>query len=164
MILNLDGLTLTGLAATDETTVTTLPIATTAYSNRTVLRVPILVAAGDVLDITAQMQITNDTGKVIGTGLHLLVYDVDIVPVIPVADRPWTEIAPLTADNCPPDRHHMPLATSAIWPVPADWPADHRAMVVLQAAAFRSSTPGGETVRVDQGYDLLTVRRYTPTT
>lgn len=155
-------LTLTGLAATDETTVTTLPVATTAYSNRTVLRVALAVAAGDILDVTGQMQVTNDTGKVIGCGLHLYVYDVDLIPAVPVADRPWAEIAPLTADNCPPDRHHMPLATSAVWPVPDDWPDGHRAMVVMQAAAFRSSAQSGETVRVDQAYDLLTVRRYTP--
>lgn len=163
MQLTTGSLTLTGLAATDESTTETLPVATNAYSNRTVLRVPILVAAGDVLDVTGQMQITNDTGRVIGTGLHLYVYDVDLVPAIPVADREWTEIAPLTADNCPPDRHHMPLATSAVWLVPADWPDGHRAMVVMQAAAFRSSAQSGETVRVDQVYDLLTVRRYTPT-
>lgn len=148
------------LVQTDEPAVTELPVATSS-TMRTVLRAPVPAHPGDILDVTARMQVTNDTGKNIGVGWHLWVYDVDLEPVIPVSQRPWTRIAPWTADNVDPTRHHMPISTHAAWTVPHDWPAGHRAMVVLQAAAFRTSPAAGETVRVDQDYCLLTVRRLT---
>ncbi|MFD5899045.1 hypothetical protein [Streptomyces sp. NPDC060366] len=149
------------LVQTDEPATTTLPVATST-TMRTVLRAPVLANPGDILDVTARMQVTNDTGKNVGAGWHLWVYDIDLQPAIPVAKRPWTQIAPWTADNVDPTRHHMPMITDALWEVPPDWPAGHRAMVVLQAAAFRTTPLPGETLRVDQAYCLLTIRRLTP--
>lgn len=153
-------LALERLIQTDEPAATTLPVATSS-TMRTLLRAAVPVNPGDLLDVTARAQVTNDTGKNIGVGWHLWVYDVDLEPAVPIAQRPWTRIAPWTADNVDPTRHHMPLITDAVWAVPADWPAGHRAMVVLQAAAFRTTPAAGETVRVDQGYCLLTIRRLT---
>ncbi|MEV3996758.1 hypothetical protein AB0K62_13910 [Streptomyces halstedii] len=150
------------IVQTDEPAATALTVATSS-TMRTILRAPVPANPGDILDITARMQVTNDTGKNIGVGWHLWVYDVDLQPAVPVAQRPWIRIAPWTADNVDPIRHHMPIATHAAWEVPADWPTGHRAMVVLQAAAFRTTPAAGETVRVDQEYCLLTIRRLTPT-
>lgn len=146
---------------TEELRFATLPVATSS-TRRVLLRAPVAVSPGDILDVTARAQITNDTGFVIGVGSALWTYDVDLDPSIPVSDRPWTQIAPHLADNCTPDRHHMPLHMGATWTVPADWPPGHRVMVAYQAAAFRTVPLPGETVRVDDGYGLLVVRRYVP--
>lgn len=152
-------LALERLIQTDEPAATSLPVATSS-TRRTVLRAAVPVAPGDLLDVTARAQVTNDTGKNIGVGWHLWVYDVDMQPVVPPLSA-WTRIAPWTADNVDPTRHHMPLITDAVWTVPADWPEGHRAMVVFQAAAFRTTPIAGETVRVDQDYCLLAIRRLT---
>lgn len=153
--------TLADVAATDVLTTKTLPVATSS-TRRVLLRTPVAVQPGDALDVTARAQITNDTGRIIGVGSALWVYDVDVEPPVPVSERPWTQIAPHLADNCDPNRHHMPLHMGAWWVVPADWPPGHRAMVAYQAAAFRTTPAPGETVRVDEGYGQLVVRRYTP--
>lgn len=155
------GLLLERIAQTEELVPATLPVATST-TRRVLLRVPVPACPGDVLDVTARAQITNDTGRVVGVGHALWVYDVDLPGSVPVADRPWTQIAPHLADNCSPDRHHMPLHMGATWTVPDDWPPGHRAMVAYQAAAFRTTPAPGETVRVDQGYGQLVVRRYVP--
>ncbi|ARF75674.1 hypothetical protein B7C62_28030 [Kitasatospora albolonga] len=147
--------------ATDDLRLLALPVGTSS-TRRVLLRTAVPVNPGDALDVSARAQITNDTGRVIGVGVHLWVYDVDVEPAVPVAERPWTRIAPHLADNCTPNRHHMPLHMGAWWVVPEDWPPGHRVMVAFQAAAFRTSPAPGETVRVDQGYGQLVVRRYVP--
>ncbi|MFB6696386.1 hypothetical protein [Streptomyces rubiginosohelvolus] len=152
---------LADVAATDTLTAKTLPVGTSS-TRRVLLRTAVAVNPGDALDVSARAQITNDTGKIIGVGSALWVYDVDLEPVVPVSERPWSQIAPHLADNCDPDRHHMPLHMGAWWVVPADWPPGHRVMVAYQAAAFRTAPAAGETVRVDQGYGQLVVRRYVP--
>ncbi|WP_371612869.1 hypothetical protein [Streptomyces clavifer] len=155
------GLLLERVEFTDDLVPATLPVGTSS-THRVLLRTCVPANPGDRLDVTARAQITNDTGKVIGVGCHLWVYDVDIEPVVPVSQRPWTRIAPHLADNCPPDRHHMPLHMGAWWTVPDDWPPGHRVMVAFQAAAFRTTPLPGETVRVDDGYGQLVIRRYVP--
>lgn len=156
-------LTLERSVSADELACATLPVATSS-TMRTVLRTAVPAEPGDLLKAAARMQITNDTGAVVGAGWHLWVYDCDLPADIPVSQRPWTMIGPWLADNVPPDRHHMPMQTSATWVVPEDWPPGHRAMVVLRAAAFRTSYQAGETVRVDDGYGLLAVERWIPPT
>jgi len=128
------------------------------------LRTWVTANPGDALEVTARAQITNDTGKIIGVGHALWAYDVDLAPEIPVAQQPetWTQMAPHLAENCTPDRHHMPLEMDAWWTVPADWPPGHRVMVLYRAAAFRTTPAPGETVRVDEGYGQLVIKRYVP--
>lgn len=141
----------------------TLPVATSS-TRRVLLKAWVPANPGDLLDITSRAQITNDTGRVIGCGYALWTYDIDLAPAVPIAQQPWlwAQIAPHLADNCPPDRHHMPLHMAATWQVPPDWPPGHRVQVLLQAAAFRTAPAPGETVRVDDGYGQLVVRRYVP--
>ncbi|GGS63950.1 hypothetical protein GCM10010253_43660 [Streptomyces badius] len=155
------GWLLAAVAPTDELKAASLPVGTSS-TRRVLLRTAVPVNPGDALDVSARAQITNDTGFNIGVGSALWVYDVDIEPAVPVSERPWTQIAPHLADNCDPMRHHMPLHMGAWWIVPEGWPPGHRVMVAYQAAAFRTTPAPGETVRVDQGYGQLVVRRYVP--
>lgn len=155
------GRTLADLHATDEVVATTLPIGLSAgLGYRTLLRVVVPVAAGDVLDISGRARVTNDTSPsyTVGVGYHLWQYDADNGQG---SAGTWTRISSLCGDNVTHDRHHMPLYTDAVYTVPADWPAGHRIVVVLRGDAM-STQADGQTITVDQDYGHLTVRRWTP--
>ncbi|SMF87131.1 hypothetical protein [Streptomyces sp. Amel2xC10] len=167
-------LVLSGVYETDEVTATSLPVDLATDTWRTVMRSVVPVAAGDRLDVTARARVTNDvgvsrgdSGYTVGVGAHLWVYDCDPDPgpdgTVPVvSERPWTRIAPSWGDNVSRDRHHLPIALTAMWDVPANWPPGHRAVVVLRADAHSTAWKSGDTLTVDGGYGQLIVRRWTP--
>jgi len=152
-------LALAGISATDQVVATTLPVDLSSETWRTMIRQVVPVTAGDVLDVEAWARVTNDTGYTIGIGWHVWAYDLDSGLG---SSGPWTRISPLDGDNVPPTRHHMPLAIDTVYQVPADWPAGHRATVVLRADAHSTAAVSGDTVAVDQEYGHLTVRRWVP--
>jgi hypothetical protein len=169
-------LALAGLYANEEVTASTVPVDLATATWRTVMRVVVPVAAGDVLDVEARARVTNDVGVdrgdagyTIGVGAHLWTYDCDPDPgpdgtVPPVSGRPWTKIAPSWGDNVSRDRHHLPIGLGAFWTVPADWPAGHRIVVVLRVDAHSTAWKSGDTLTVDADYGQLIVRRWTPLT
>jgi hypothetical protein len=166
-ITNVPGpLTLAGLHSTDEVVAKTLPVDLPTDTYRTMLRVVVPVASGDLLDISGWARVTNDTGVsrgttgyTVGVGYHLWMYDVDAGPV---SAGDWLRISPLCGDNVPRDRHHMPLAISTVYTVPADWPEGHRMVVALRADAHSTAWVSGDTLTVDREYGHLTARRWTP--
>lgn len=155
----------TGLWSTTEVTADTLPIkpwANQAY--RTMLRVVVPVEAGDVLDITGRARVTNDTGRDrgepgynVGVGYHLWGYDVDSGQG---SSGPWWRLGERNGDNVDRGRHHMPLHTEDVYRVPADWPTGHRIVVVFRGDAHSTAAVDGDTLTVDDGYGVLTVRRW----
>lgn len=147
--------------STDEVVATTLPIGTWAgQAYRTMLRVIAPVAAGDVLDVTAWARVTNDAPEpryTVGVEYGLWQYDVDNGLG---TKGLWTLIGPQCGDNVDPTRHHMPLAITAAYQVPADWPAGHRMVVVLRADAASTAARAGDCLTADK-LGTLTVRRWT---
>ncbi|MFF8100196.1 hypothetical protein ACF07S_10530 [Streptomyces sp. NPDC016640] len=162
MITTVEGVTLTGVYATDEVPASTLPIGTgPAQGYRTLLRVVVPVTAGDVLDVIGRARVTNDTdpGYTVGVGYHLWAYDADSGQG---SSGPWTRISSYCGDNVDRTRHHMPLIVDTVYTVPDDWPTGHRIVVVLRGDAM-STRADGQSITVDKAYGQLTVRRYTPT-
>ncbi|MFJ3663166.1 hypothetical protein ACIPPM_22175 [Streptomyces sp. NPDC090119] len=161
MITALGPCTLAGLYATDEVPAKTLPIGTgPGQGYRTLLRVVVPVAPGDVLEVTGRARVTNDTAPpyTVGVGYHLWMYDCDNGKG---SSGTWTLISSLCGDNVTRDRHHMPVLTDTVYTVPAEWPAGHRMVVVLRGDAM-STAADGQAITVDQTYGQLTVRRWTP--
>lgn len=160
-ITTVEGLVLAGVYATDEVPATTLPIGLSAgLGYRTLLRVVVPVAAGDVLDVDGRARVTNDTSPAytVGVGYHLWQYDCDNGQG---SSGTWTRISSLCGDNVTHVRHHMPLLTTCLYTVPADWPDGHRMVIVLRGDAM-STAADGQSITVDKEYGQLTVRRYTP--
>jgi hypothetical protein len=149
---------LTSIHSTDEVVPSTIPVDLSSNTPRTMLRIVVPVATGDLLDVDARARVTNDVGYVIGVGYHLWAYDVDSGQG---SSGPWWRIGPLNGDNVEPKRHHMPLHTSTVYRVPEDWPPGHRITVVLRADAHSTAWQAGDTITVDRAYGVLTVRRWT---
>ncbi|MFF9205152.1 hypothetical protein ACF1AE_25690 [Streptomyces sp. NPDC014986] len=151
--------------ATREVAAATLPIDLSTSTYRTMLRLVVPAAAGDVLDITAWARVTNDTGKdrndpgyTVGVGWHLWAYDCDSGQG---SAGPWWRISPSNGDNVTRVRHHMPMAISTVYAVPDDWPTGHRIVVVLRADAHSTAWVEGDTLTVDRAYGELIVRPWT---
>ncbi|GFH34281.1 hypothetical protein [Streptomyces pacificus] len=157
-ILSTGGLSLAGLHSTTEVVASSLPVDLVTTTWRTMLRLVVPVAAGDVLDVDARARVTSDVGYTVGVGWHLWAYDVDDGQG---SAGPWWRIGTSCGDNVPPDRHHMPLAITDVYQVPQDWPAGHRIVIVLRADAHSTAWVSGDTLTVDAGYGRLTVRRWT---
>lgn len=155
---NSPGQVLTDIVATDEVTATTLPVASGPGTYRTMLRVitPPLVA-GDLLDVDGRARVTSSLSYAVGVGYHLWQYDVDNGLG---SSGTWTQISSDNGDNVFQPRHHMPLHTSCVYQVPADWPAGHRMTVVLRADAMSTAWQSGDAITVDQAYGQLTARRW----
>lgn len=158
MILSTSGMALSGLYATDEVVAEVLPVDLATDTWRTMLRVIAPAAAGDVLDVSGRARVSSRLPYTVGVGWHLWVYDLDDQG----SSGPWWKISPSCGDNVNYDRHHMPLHITGVWTVPAEWPAGHRAVVVLRADAHSTAWQPGDTITVDQAYGLLAVRRWTP--
>jgi hypothetical protein len=159
-------LRLAGIFATDEVVATTIPIDLATDTYRTIIRVIVPVAAGDILDVDGWGRVTNDTGVsrgdkgyTVGVGYHLWMYDCD--DGIGSAGV-WTRISPLCGDNVTRDRHHMPFPIGTLYTVPATWPEGHHMVVVLRADAHRTAWISGDTLTVDKDYGHLKVRRLVP--
>lgn len=164
-ILTRSSLTLASLHAPDEVVAATLPVDLATDTWRTMLRLIVPAAAGDLLDAHGWARVTNDTGVdrgepgyTVGVGYHLWAYDCDSGFG---AAGPWWKISPSCGDNVTRARHHMPLAISTVYEVPADWPDGHRIVVVLRADAHSTAWVAGDTLTVDQEYGQMTVRRWT---
>jgi hypothetical protein len=156
------GQQLVSVHSTDEVVPSSLPVDLSSNTPRTMLRLIVPAAAGDLLDIDGRARVTNDCGYVVGVGYHLWAYDVDSGQG---SSGPWWRISPYNGDNVEPKRHHMPLHVTTVYQVPSDWPAGHRIVVVLRADAHSTAWQAGDTLAVDQAYGVLTVRRWSaPTT
>lgn len=136
-----------------------MPIGTGPSQNFcTMLRVVVPVQAGDVLDVSARTEVTNNTspGYTVGIGYHLWEYDLDngLWP-----HGTWVRISPYIGDNVSRDRHHIPIVTDGVWQVPSDWPAGHRIVIVFRAEAM-STAADGQSVIAEQATGNLTVRKY----
>lgn len=146
-----------GLYATDEVVAASLPVDLATDTWRTMMRVVVPVAAGDLLDVSARARVTNDLPYTVGVGWHLWAYDVDSGQG---SSGPWWRISTSSGDNVFSPRHHMPLHITTVYQVPEDWPGGHRITVVLRADAHSTAWQAGDTITVDQGYGQLTVRRW----
>jgi len=144
------------LHSTDEVVATTLPVDLPTDTWRTMLRIVVPVVPGDVLDVDARARVTNDCGYVIGVGWHLWAYDTDSGLG---SAGPWWRIGPSSGDNVIPQRHHLPLSTTSVYTVPADWPAGHRITIALRADAHSTAWVAGDALTVDP-LGVLTVRRW----
>jgi hypothetical protein len=159
-----DGMAPAGLWTTNVSTATTLPI--TAWSGqalRTMARVIVPVAAGDVLDCDGRARVTNDADEpryTVGVSTALWAYDLDDGLG---SNGLWTQIDVSTGDNVDPPRHHMPVALTAVYTVPPDWPAGHRIVIVLRCDAASTQARTGDCLTVDP-LTRLTVRRWTTPT
>lgn len=152
------GQVLASIHSTDEVPATSIPLDKVTDTYRTMLRLIVPVKAGDLLDVYGRARITNDAGYNSGIGYHLWAYDVDSGQG---SSGPWWRISSYNGDNVNPERHHMPLHTSTVYQVPADWPTGHRITVVLRADAHSTAAQTGDTITVDQAYGHLVVRRWT---
>lgn len=167
------GLTLAGLYSTTEVVATALsgglPVTATAGAQRRMLsRLIVPVDAGDVLDVDGRQRVTNDVGRdggtryTVGVSYYLGAYDLD--DGVAYGDKTWVQLGPSNGDNVTVDRHHMPMHLSAVWQVPADWPAGHRIVVAFRADAASTqwaANGGTDHVTVDN-LGALTVRRWKP--
>lgn len=146
------------LYSDDEVVASSIPVDLSSNTPVQTMRVVVPVAAGDVLDITAEGRVTNDVGYNIGVGSRLQWYDVDDGVPWPHT-LPWTQIGTPTGDNVPPQRHHMPLTLTRVYKVPESWPAGHRMVVNLLVDAHSTAWRSGDKLTVDN-YGQLVVRRW----
>jgi hypothetical protein len=158
-ILSFDGYAPDGLFATDEVVPSKLLVDLPSDTWATMLRIVVPVRAGDVLDVESWARVSNALGYTVGVGYHLWVYDVDNGQG---ASGPWTRISPLKGDNVDKPRHHLPIDTSCVWQVPADWPEGHRIVVAMRADAHSTAWTPDDYLTVDRPYGHLTVRRWRP--
>lgn len=161
-------LTVVNIVTTREVTAIAgdLPIGDTSGEQiRTLARVVVPVAAGDVLDISGRQRVTNDVGPIwygAGVGFWFDIYDMDDGATS--ADRMWTRIGSLNGTNV--DRkviHHAVLPLEDVWQVVPEWPAGHRMVVCFRADAHSTlaGANGPDKITVDD-YGVLTVRQYRP--
>ncbi|MEV4000989.1 hypothetical protein [Actinomadura sp. NPDC049753] len=146
------------LYADDAVVASTIPVDLSPDTPVRTMRVVVPVAAGDVLDVTAEGRVTNDLAYNVGIGSRLQWYDVDDGIAWPHA-WPWTTIGTPTGDNVDPQRHHMPLTLTRAYTVPADWPAGHRMVINLMVDAHSTAWRSGNTITVD-AYGALIVRKW----
>jgi hypothetical protein len=160
-IITTEGMALAATYSTAETTATTLPVGTHAGSMfRTMARLIVPVTPGDVLDIDGRARVTNDASEpryTVGVTTGLWGYDVDTEEG---SSGPWWLLDQETGDNVDAPRHHLPVAVTAVYTVPPDWPAGHRIVVVLRCDAESTAWRSGDALTVDPR-TRLTVRRWT---
>lgn len=140
---------------------------------KTILRVVVPVQAGDLLDVSAWMKVTDDVGYNVGVGIHLWWYDVDNGLG---SSGTWSRLDPDAGSagmNVTKDVHHLTLGVSVPYLVPADWPVDpdtgkpHRIAIALRADAHSTLWDrDGDGLAEDRltvdGCGRLTVRRKVP--
>ncbi|MDX5566908.1 hypothetical protein PYK79_31750 [Streptomyces sp. ID05-04B] len=126
---------------------------------------------GDVLDISWKVGVTNNAGYpngtrfTIGVGAHLFAY--------PYPDPAgWANRQELLDENgdqilvgmnVTPDVHHLALAASISWRVPADWGGSRMglALVVDAHSTAWKVNGGNDILTVEPGYAQLRVHRWT---
>lgn len=153
---------------TNDHEVSSIPIDLPTTTGKRLFRVVLpATLAGDVLDVSFKAGVTNNAGYpdgrryTVGVGAHVWYY--------PYSDPDgWAnrrQIADmLTGDNVDPVRHHLPLAASFVWRVPADWTAGRMvlALVVDAHSTAWELNGGNDVLNVDKGYGQLRVHRWTP--
>lgn len=136
--ISLGRLDITGFESTNKVVPASIPIDLSTETWRTMMRVVIPVAAGDLVSAQAWTKTTDDVGYNVGVGQHLWWYDVDL----PAAERVWfrfDEEAGSVGMNNTPDVHHLTLPIAVPCLVPGSWPAGHRMAVVVRADAHSTA-------------------------
>lgn len=136
----------------DDTPVaSSLPLDLDVNTYRTLFRVALPVAAGDVLDIYADAKVTNDTGIVTGIGYHLWMYNAS-APSGVTRNATWREIPTSLGENVIPAVHHLVLNIGRMFIVPDDWYPGHSIGIALRADAHSTgwaTNGGGQAITVD---------------
>lgn len=159
-----------GLYADDTLMTTYVPVDGTSNTPVRVTRVVVPVLAGDVLDITAGIRLTNDLGYTVGVGARLRWYDYDDGVPWPHA-QPWTEIPYLQGDNVSPlpHRHHIPMTLNVAYKAPDTWPAPitegdyigpHRMVINLMVDGHWGNYVAGDRLSIDDYKQQIIVRRW----
>lgn len=144
-----------------------IPIDLPTTTGKRLLRVVLPdTRADDVLDISFKVNVTNNAGVAnggirytVGVGAHIWYHS--YADLFGWANR--KQIPMLTGDNVDPTRHHLPLAASFIWRVPADWTGGRMtlALVVDAHSTAWKSNGGNDVLTVETGYAQLCVHRWT---
>jgi len=169
----LPGQALVGLYSDTTLMATTIPVDGTPNTPVRVMRVVVPVLAGDVLDITSEVRLTNDLKYTVGVGSRLWWYDYDDGVPWPHV-QPWTEIPTPTGDNVSPlpHRHHIPVTLTRVYQVPADWPAPitegeyigpHRMVINMMVDAHWGNYVAGDKLSIDTYGMQMVVRRWSST-
>ncbi|MGM9380352.1 hypothetical protein [Streptomyces antibioticus] len=166
--ISLGALDITGFSTTNEVVPASIPIDLRTDTWRTMLRLVLPVAAGDLISATAWTRTTNDAGYNVGVGQHLWWYDVDL----PADQRVWhrfDEEAGSVGMNVTPDLHHLTLPVDVPLLVPAGWPPGHRMAVVVRADAHSTAWDRDGNGKADDSLTVdpcgrLTAWRCTPRT
>lgn len=169
------GQSLVGLYSSQELVATSIPVDGTPDTPYRMSRVVVPCLPGDVLDVTAELRVTNDLSYTVGVGSRLRYYDADDGQ--PWPHGTWTEIPTPTGDNVTPltatwsGRHHMPITLTRVYRVPGTWPADvitsgdyvgpHRMAINLMVDAHWGDYVAGDRLKVDPYGAQLAVRRWT---
>lgn len=163
-------LQLVDIKTTQEVVATSMPVGgVSGEQTKTLARMVIDVQPGDVLVIDGWQRVSNNIGPVeytVGAGYWPEVYDVDDGLSTSDPDRVWLRVSSLNGQNVDNNVvHHLPLTISgAVWHVPQDWPAGHRATVCFRADAHSTGwkrNGGGDKITVDD-YGVLTVHQWRP--
>jgi hypothetical protein len=143
----------------NELEVASIPIDLATTTGKRLLRVVLpATLAGDVLDITFKVGVTNNAGYTVGVGAHIWYYayaDPDgWANRVQISDM-------LTGQNVDTTIvHHLPLGESFSWRVPADWDSG-RMVLALVVDAHSTAWKAGDTLKVETGYAQLRVHRWT---
>lgn len=145
-------------------------LVTTSYVNIRVITVP--VQASDLLVITGELNLTQNTGRdedgtvtgrqyAVGVGTSLWIYDASA----PAAERAatWLRLG-TNGENVTPEGHHIQQGLTRPYVVPADWAPGHTAAVVLRAdvhSTGHDSNRRRDVVFVEQ-HGVLMCARYRP--
>lgn len=167
------GMAPVGLHVTRKVRVASVPVVLTSSTFRNALIKTVRCNPGEVLDIYADLKVTNDAGRwtetgkryTVGVGYHLWSYDATITP----ADArlaTWAVIGDTTGQNCTVDMHHMQLNIGRTLLIPDTWQPGNAVGIVLRVAAMSTrwadnSPTGGDTLTVDPD-GTLKVTRWAP--
>jgi hypothetical protein len=167
---------LVGLYSSQELVATSIPVDGTANTPYRTMRLVVPCLAGDVLDITAELRVTNDLSYTVGVGSRLRYYDADDGEQYPHGGwTEWVEIPTPTGDNVTPitstyaGRHHMPITLTRAYRVPDTWLAPitegdyigpHRMAINLLVDAHWGKYRAGDRLTVDPYGMQMVARRW----
>lgn len=152
---------------------TSVPVLESSTLGKNIFIKTLRVNPGDVLDVYADLKVTNDAGRyttkarryTVGVGYNLSWYDAQITP--PEARlATWAVIGDSAGENVTVDTHHLMLNIGRTLLIPATWVPGQWVGIVLRVAAMSSSwdlnsPTGGDTLTVDQD-GILKVWRWAP--
>ena len=151
---------------------TSIPIDLSAATGVRLLRTVLPeTQPGDVLDISYKVGVTNNAGVpggtryTVGVGVHVFAYPYPDLNGwtnrVELLDEDGNQI--LTGMNVTPETHHLALAASFSWRVPADWSGSRMGLALVADAHSTAwkSNGGGDVLTVEPGYAQLRVHRWT---